>query len=207
MIKNIVFDLGGVIVPLNRDACNSAFSKIGFKDFDKILNNYVQEGFFLQYEKGEIDSNQFRNIIRDNIAPLLNDNITDIDIDNAMGAFLDPISQEAIDLLISLKQNYKLYMLSNTNPIAISFVKKLFRKTGIEMEECFHHIFLSYQMKLAKPNKEIFKTMIEQANMVPSETLFIDDGPSNIESAVKTGLKTLLYVPGNNLETEVKAAL
>lgn len=207
MIKNIVFDLGGVIVPLNRDACNSAFSEIGFKDFDKILNNYVQEGFFLQYEKGEINSHQFRSIIRDNMLAPFKKSVSDIDIDNAMGAFLDEIPAERIELLTSLRKVYKLFMLSNTNPIAISFVKKLFRKAGKEMDDCFDQIFLSYQMKMAKPSKEIFTNMMEQANMIPQETLFIDDAPINIESATQIGIQTLLYIPGTNLVTEVKALL
>lgn len=172
MIKNIVFDLGGVIVPLNREACNTAFSNIGFKDFDKILNNYVQEGFFLQYEKGEISSEEFRRIIRGKMLPQYNNSVTDKDIDSALGAFLDEIPKERIELLISLKNNYNLFMLSNTNPIAISFVTNLFRKAGKEMDECFNQIFLSYKMKMAKPNKEIFTSMIEQANLIPSETLF-----------------------------------
>lgn len=207
MIKNIVFDLGGVIVPLNRDACNSAFSKIGFEDFDKILNNYVQEGFFLQYEKGEISSDEFRSIIRDNMLPQFKKKVSDREIDSAMGAFLDEIPPERIQLLLSLKENYNLYMLSNTNPIAISCVKELFLKGGVSIEECFHKLFLSYKMKMAKPSSEIFTTMMEQTNMIASETLFIDDAPVNVESAAKLGLKTLLYVPGANLVTEVKAAL
>lgn len=207
MIKNIVFDLGGVIVPLNRDACNVAFSKIGFNDFDKILNNYVQEGFFLQYEKGEISSDEFRSIIRESMMPQFKNSVTDKEIDNAMGAFLDEIPAERMELLLSLRDNYKLYMLSNTNPIAISIVKRHFLKAGKEMKECFDKVFLSYEMKLAKPSSEIFTTMMEQANMIASETLFIDDAPANIESAAKVGLKTLLYVPGTNLVSEVKAAL
>lgn len=207
MIKNIVFDLGGVIVPLNREACNSAFSKIGFKDFNKILNDYLQEGFFLQYEKGDISSEEFRNIIRENMSPPFNRDVKDSEIDNALKAFLDEIPQERIELLLSLKESYKLYMLSNTNPIAISGVEKLFLKTGYQMRECFNKLFLSYEMKMVKPSSEIYTTMLEQANMIPSQTLFIDDSPANIDSAAKVGLQTVLYLPGANLVREVKAAL
>jgi len=207
MIKNIVFDLGGVIVPLNREACNIAFSKIGFNEFDKILNNYVQEGFFLQYEKGEISSDDFRRIIRANMIPPFKNSVKDIEIDNAMGFFLDQIPQERMQLILALREKYKLFMLSNTNPIAISIVKKHFLKAGKEMEECFDSIFLSYKMKMAKPDSEIFTKMIEQANIIASETLFIDDSPANINSAKNVGLKTLLYTPGDNLVMEVNAAL
>lgn len=207
MIKNIVFDLGGVLVPLNREACNRAFSKIGFKDFNSILNNYVQEGFFLQYEKGAISSEKFRSIVREYMLPPFNQNVKDSEIDNALESFLDDIPLERFELLLSLRKNYKLYMLSNTNPIAISYVEKLFLKRGKKMEECFDRVFLSYQMKMTKPNRDIFTSMIDQAKMNPSETLFIDDSPANIEAAAKVGLKTLLYSPDCNLVREVEAAL
>jgi len=141
------------------------------------------------------------------LSPQFKNKVTDREIDNALGAFLDDIPQERMQLLLSLKSNYKLYMLSNTNPIAISFAKELFIKAGKEMEECFDRLFLSYKMKMAKPSREIFISMIEQAQMVPSQTLFIDDAPANVQSASKVGFKTLLYIPGSNLVAEVKAAL
>jgi len=90
MIRNIVIDLGGVIVKLDREKCVESFRKIGYIDFDKILNNYLQEGFFLEFEKGTITEEEFRDIIRANIGK----NVADQEIDKSMGDFLTEISTE-----------------------------------------------------------------------------------------------------------------
>lgn len=207
MIENIVFDLGGVIVPLNREACNNAFEKIGFPDFNKILNDYVQEGFFLGYEKGEITTNEFRMMIRKGIDPALMGKVSDKEIDAAMGAFLEKPGREKIELLLSLRKRYRVFLLSNTNPIAIDVVKDYFKLHGKRMEECFDAMFLSFEMGMAKPDIDIFEEMVKSGNMIPSKTLFIDDAPANVETASALGIETLLFVPGTDLVSIVNERL
>lgn len=207
MIKNIVFDLGGVLVGLNRGACEEAFRRIGFKDFGKILNEYVQGGFFLEYEKGEISTEEFISIIRSYIDPYMRESITNTQIVDAMGAFLEEIPGYKLDYLIELNKRYRLFMLSNTNPIAIEIVRPHFLTRGIPIESYFEKLFLSYQMKMAKPDDVIFKNVIESAGLDVSQTLFVDDSPLNIEAAKKLGLKTLLYSPLDNLKDEVNRML
>ncbi len=200
MVKNIVFDLGGVIVPLNREACNRAFSNIGFKDFNSLLNDYVQEGFFLQYEKGLLTTSEFRDIIRSHIDPLMTKGkVTDLEIDKSMGAFLERISFEKILLLEKLKEKYRVFLLSNTNPIAINVVKEYFREHGKNMNDCFEKMFLSYEMNLAKPDPKIFEEMLTDGGMVASQTLFIDDAPANIEIAKESGIQTYLFGKDDSL--------
>ena len=200
MIKNIVFDLGGVLVPLNRRACEDAFHAIGFDDFGKILNEYVQGGFFLEYEKGAITTSEFRDILRSYIE----NEVTNDQIDYAMGSFLEIISEEKLDLLISLKSRYRLYMLSNTNEIAMAVVKPFFNKGNLTIDDYFDKLFLSYEMKMAKPDSEIFLKMAKDASFKVSETLFIDDSPANIQTAISLGFKTLLYNHDMDLKNEVE---
>ncbi len=200
MIKNIVFDLGGVLVPLNRAACEEAFKAIGFNDFGKMLNEYVQGGFFLDYEKGLLTTKEFRDILRGYIKG----EVSDIQIDKAMGSFLEQIPAERLDLLLSLKQRFKIYMLSNTNEIAMSVVKPFFDRGNLSIENYFDKLFLSYEMRMAKPDSEIFISMSQIADFIPDETLFIDDAPANIETACSLGYKTLLIKPGMDLKTEVE---
>jgi len=207
MIKNIVFDLGGVLVGLNRGACEEAFRRIGFNDFGKILNEYVQGGFFLEYEKGEISTEEFMDIVRSYIDPQIRESVTDLQILGAMGAFLEDIPGYKLDYLIELKKRYRLFMLSNTNPIAIEIVRPLFLTKGIPLESYFDKLFLSYQMKLAKPDDVIFEKVIESAVICASETLFVDDSPLNIETAKRLGYKTLLFNPSDNLIDEVNKLL
>ncbi|PKP00542.1 MAG: HAD family phosphatase [Bacteroidetes bacterium HGW-Bacteroidetes-8] len=207
MIKNIVFDLGGVLVGLNRGACEEAFRQIGFNDFGKILNEYVQGGFFLEYEKGEISTEEFIDIIRSYIDPQMRESVTNTQIVDAMGAFLEDIPGYKLDYLIELNKRYRLFMLSNTNPIAIEIVRPLFLTRGIPIESYFEELFLSYQMKMAKPDDVIFENVIKSAGLDASQTLFVDDSPLNIETAKRLGFKTLLYSPLDNLTDEVNRIL
>jgi len=199
MIKNIIFDLGGVIVRLDKKTCIESFRKLGFEDFGKILNEFVQEGFFLDFEKGLITAEGFRSFIRKNIVRA----VTDQEIDGAMADFLVEIPKNKLDTIYKLKKNYKVFLLSNTNPIAINAVKGFFEVEGRKMEDYFHKMFLSYEMKLTKPNIQIFVKVLEIADIKAEETLFIDDGPSNLESASKLGYKTLLVTQESDLETEI----
>ncbi len=203
MIKNIVFDLGGVLVDLKRDACVEAFSKIGFDGFGDLLNNYIQGGIFLQYEKGEISTEMFREWIRDNINPANRIALKDSDIDRAMGAFLDKIPDFKLDLILELRSKYRVFMLSNTNPIALQVVKPFFNYKSLNFSAFFEKAFFSFEMGFAKPDSEIFIKMVEIAAIIPEETLFIDDFQKNIETAKMLGFKVLHYNSGMNFEKEI----
>lgn len=207
MIKNIVFDLGGVLVGLNRKACTDAFSSIGFDGFGELLNDYIQGGFFLKYELGEVSTETFREWIRDHIKPELREDIKNSDIDRAMGAFLEKIPDTKLDLLLELRSHYRIFLLSNTNPIAMEVVKPYFKYKNLQFEDFFEQRFLSFEMGLAKPDREIFLTMAKMANIKLSETLFIDDSSINIKAAETLGIETLLFKDEMNLEIEVKKRL
>lgn len=203
MIKNIVFDLGGVIIPLNRVACIRAFDDLlGYREFGKVLSNYRHLGFFDNFETGSINSKQFRSIIRLNVSPIKEGRtklFSDKDIDYCLNCYLCEIPQDKIDALLFFKYDYKLYLLSNTNPIGMTKSKQLFKDKGYKMEEIFEELFLSYKMKLAKPSEEIFNKMSKKAGIVPEETLFIDDSPANIQTASNLGYHTILFDPKADL--------
>jgi len=203
MIKNIIFDLGGVIVRLDKNACIESFRKLGFEDFGRILNEFVQKGPFLDFEMGLITDDEFRAFIRQNITK----DVTDSDIDKAMSDFLVEIPVNKLGTILKLKNSYNVFLLSNTNPIAIKAVKPFFETGGMTMEDYFHRMFLSYQMKLAKPDVEIFAKVLDVASIKAEETLFIDDGPANLYSASLLGYKTLLATQESDLETEIRSVL
>jgi putative hydrolase of the HAD superfamily len=203
MIKNIIFDLGGVIVRLDKNACIESFRKLGFDDFGKILNEFVQKGPFLDFEMGLITDNEFRAFIRQNIK----NDVADSEIDKAMSDFLVEIPVSKLETILKLKSSYNVFLLSNTNPIAINAVKPFFEAGGRRMEDYFHKMFLSYQMKMAKPDVEIFAKVLEIASINAEETLFIDDGPANLHSASLLGYKTLLATQESDLETEIISVL
>ena len=202
-IKNLVFDLGGVIVPLNRVACIRAFNDIvGYKDFGEVLRTYRQIGFFEKFETGQISARQFRQIIRTHSAIIRDGKpkiVSDREIDYSLNCFLSDIPQDKIETLLFYRKDYRMLLLSNTNPIGMAYCRKLFKDKGYDVKELFEKLYLSYRMRLAKPDKAIFIKMIEDSGIVPEETLYIDDSPANIEAGRALGLHTVLYNPKEDL--------
>jgi putative hydrolase of the HAD superfamily len=197
MIKNLIFDLGGVIVPLNRIACLRAFDEIvGYKDFGEVLNSYRQIGFFEKFENGEISAKKFRQIIRINASPIKDGQkrvIKDREIEYSLNRFLCDIPQYKIETLLFFQGEYRMFLLSNTNPIGMSRVRELFKDKGYKIEELFEILFLSYKMKCGKPGDKIFNDMAKKAKIKPEESLFIDDSLANIEAANRLGYNTIHY--------------
>ncbi len=203
MIKNIIFDLGGVLVKLDKEACIDSFKKLGFFEFGRILNEYVQKGIFLDFEKGLISADDFRAFVRKNTDLIVSDN----EINKAMADFLIEIPKVKLDTILRLKKNYKVFLLSNTNPIAINAVRCFFEIEGRKMEDYFDEMFLSYKMKLAKPDVTIFSKVLEYADILADESLFIDDSQANIDSASSLGYKTLLVNHESDLDKEINTLL
>lgn len=207
MIKNIVFDLGGVIIDLDRKKCLDAFETIlGFPDFETFLSAYLQKGFFADFEEGVIDAAEFRKQVRKHAT---RKEVTDNDIDFALCEFLAGIKAEKGTLLLELKKRgYKLYLLSNNNPIAWKYSRELFREgVGMEIGEVFDALFCSFEMKKLKPGKAIFEQMLSRADIQAGETLFVDDAAANIETAGGMGFHTLLYDVEDALGEKVMEAL
>ena len=206
MIRNLIFDLGGVLVSLDRQRCLGNFStQLGFDNFGDYLNAYAQKGFFAKFESGEINAEQFRNEVKERCTK---EGITDQMIDSALNSFLTHVDSYKVKLLLDLKQKYNLLLLSNVNPIAWSRCCELFLEAyGVDIEDVFEKLYLSYEMECSKPGKEIFQKLISDSGIVPEETLFIDDSAANIEAGKEFGIHGLLYNVDCNLEDEVYKVL
>lgn len=206
MIKNIVFDLGGVIVGLDKKECLHTFDKLlGFKDFDKYLNAFLQKGFFKDFENGDISAAQFRKIVREHSTNIF---VTDEQIDFAVGTFLTEVKMNTVMYLNELKKDYRLFMLSNTNPIAFPKCRELFLSAyGISMECLFEKIYLSYQMHASKPYRPIFEQMVSDSGINVSETLFIDDSKANVETASELGFNILCFDTNEDFKKQIRDRL
>lgn len=185
-IKNIIFDLGGVLINLNKKACVNRFLELGVYNIEELITHYCQKGTFLDFELGTINTGEFREEIKRSTRNNLNDH----DIDDAWKRFLLDIPDQKLDLLLRLKEKYHLFLLSNTNEIHFDQAKKEFLKSGMDAEDIFRKLYLSYEIHLAKPGKEIFEYVIRDAGIKPEETYMIDDASSNIETARLLGFQT-----------------
>ncbi|WP_289870697.1 HAD family phosphatase [uncultured Duncaniella sp.] len=198
MIKNLLFDLGGVIMDLDRDRCVRAFERLGMKDADDFLGVYGQKGAFLALESGKIDADEFHRQVR----PMIDrPKVSDEEIDNAFNEFLVGIPVARLEALRALRKDYKIYLLSNTNPIMInSRIAEEFRKEGFEMADYFDGIFTSYEAGCCKPGKEIFDYTEREGHIKPDETLFFDDSQANVDAARSYGLNAVLVKPGDEFK-------
>lgn len=188
-VKNLLFDFGGVIISLSKSNAIKRFKEIGFLDIDKYLGEYRQEGIFLEYETGKINREDFLKEFR----RLGNNNASMEEIDSAWLAFLLEIPQYKYKLLRELRKKYNVLLLSNTNPSVSAWARsESFSPEGKPIDDFFDKCYLSYEIGCAKPEKEIFDFIIKDSNIKPEETLFFDDGPSNIEAANKLGFQTYL---------------
>lgn len=200
MIKNLLFELGGVIMNLDRDRCVRAFEALGMRDADEFLGVYGQKGAFLALERGDIDADEFRREIR----PLFDREVTDEEIDSAFNQFLTGIPQERLRALRQLRKRYGVYLLSNTNPIMMNgFIAEQFRQEeGMEMKDYFDGVVASYVAKCYKPDREIFDYACEKCGIKPEETLFFDDSQANVDAARALGFYAELVAPGTEF-TEI----
>lgn len=189
-IKNLIVDFGGVLIDLDRQRCLENFKKLGLPDVEHALDIYHQQDFFQHYEKGLISSADFRNVIRGKIGK----DVADARIDAAWNSFLVNIPTCKLDLLLALRKDYVVYLLSNTNEIHWNWsCEHAFPYKTFRVEDYFEHIFLSYEMKMAKPDEEIFRKVLDEAGLDPKETFFIDDSEANCITAQSLGIST--YTP------------
>lgn len=195
-IKNILFDLGGVIIDLDRDAAIAQFKKIGVADIECYLDPYRQRGFFHDFEGGLLSPEEFYARIRE----IAGKHVDEEEIDRGWLAFLLPVDPERLDFILDLrKRRYRTLLLSNTNPIVMKWANTpAFSKAGHPLSFYFDELYLSYELKCMKPDPEIFRRIIEMSGMEPAETLYIDDSGANVETGASFGFRTMLFGKNNS---------
>jgi len=195
-ISTLIFDFGGVLINLDINQCILNFKQLGLENFEQYLNNFAQSGFFSKLEKGEISATEFRSEIR----KLTPETLTDKQIDEAWCSFLLEIPDEKLTMLIELRKKFRVVLLSNTNIIHFpNSERELFLKTGKKMADYFDKCYLSYEMKMAKPDKEVFESILKAENVQASTCLFLDDGLKNTLQAQKLGMQTYLVAEHEDL--------
>ena len=190
-IKNILFDLGGVLYHIDYNLTKKAFEKLGVNDFNTYYSQQQQNELFDNLETGKISSKEFISKMLE-ILP----GSSEEDVVDAWNALLIGFTKENINLLKYLSGKYKLYLLSNTNAIHIEKINNdlqdLFGYTALN--EFFIKTYLSHEIGRRKPDIETFEWLLKDAGIKAEETLFIEDSVQHIESAKKTGIKTVMWV-------------
>lgn len=193
-IKNIIFDLGGVIINLDPDLTIQAFNKLSQVPFESIYSFKKQEPLFEQFEKGLISDFDFFTELR----RLLRYNGPDEQLLHAWNAMLLGVPDHRLDLLIGLKLNYQTFLLSNTNETHVSAIEgDLYSTNGVRnFNDYFEQVYYSCRMGMRKPDHNIFLKVLAEHGLKAEETVFIDDSVQHVKGAGECGINAYLLRPG-----------
>ena len=189
-IKNLLFDLGGVVMDIRKENCVEAFRQLGLRNASSYFGDYSQQGPFLALERGDITEAEFHAELRKDLP----EGVGDSAIDEAFCKFLVGVPPRRLDELEALGKRFNVCLLSNTNPIMWhSTIRHEFEKKGFNMEHYFPGgMVTSFEAKAVKPDPKIFEFTIKKLGIRPEETLFLDDSQANLDSAAKLGFHTAL---------------
>lgn len=195
-IKNVVFDLGGVLVDLDLGRCQQAFRSLGMPRVAELIDPCYPAEMLGQLERGDISFHEMCDRMRQLDR---RETVTDEQIAWAYGEFLTGIAPWKLRAIDHLRRHgIRTWVLSNNNPASMEVIRKLFRADGRTMDEYFDKIYLSYRLHALKPSAEIFRMMLADSGMKPSETLFIDDGQRNVDTARALGMNVYMPAPGED---------
>jgi epoxide hydrolase-like predicted phosphatase len=191
-IKNIIFDLGGVLLDIDFALTHKAFEKAGVKGFAELYGQHAASPFFVDFEKGKIETAVFFDHIR-SICGCELDNDT---IRNCWNALLKTgFKKETADWLEEIGKRYRIFLFSNTNIIHYQwFAANFYQVAGREFNSCFVKAYYSHEMGLRKPDAVSYQMIFDEQGLDVAETLFIDDTIKNIEAAKALGLQTVHLV-------------
>lgn len=203
-IKNIIFDLGNVIIDIDPDETSRRLRKYFDLEYDFFKEKISQT--FLDYEVGLISERVFAQTLAQQ-AP---GEICEAEVIAHWNSMLLDIPRPRLDMLEELSQSYSLYILSNTNHTHMSWVRNFLEKNyGRSAFEDWGVIkaHLSHELGARKPDRESYKKVLNMEKLLPEDTLFIDDHPSNIEAAKALGIPSVWHAPEKEITTEIEQYL
>ena len=193
--KNIIFDLGGVILDIDYNLTIKEFRNLGIKDAEVLYSKSSQIKLFDELEKGNIPEKDFYSAIRE----IGKTELSDDKIKKAWNALLIGLPIENVNLLEELKPNYRLFLLSNTNIIHEKAYRQMITEEygSFIFDELFEKMYLSHHLHMRKPDLKIFNYVLDDAGINPAETIFIDDSPQHIEAGKKVGINCIHLINKN----------
>ena len=193
-IKNIIFDLGGVILNLDNRRTEEAFINLGVKDIRQYFGHGHAAAFFKDYEVGRITDREFIDAIRG----LTGAAVPDQAIIDAWNALLLDFPPERIGLLQELGKTHRIFLFSNTNALHLAALRRIYADAfgkGM-LDDHFEKTYYSHLLGMRKPDRGSYEHILRENGLKGSETLFVDDAIVNVEGAELAGLKGLYLRPG-----------
>lgn len=195
-IKTVMFDLGGVIITLDQPAAVQRFKELGLENAEEMLDPYRQHGIFGDVEQGTISAETFRQ----ELSKMVGRELSFEECRHAWLGYAKELPKRNLNVLRELRrQGYRLILLSNTNPFMMSWgMSPEFDNEGHSLSDYMDACYLSYKMKIMKPDENMFHTVLANEESLPHEILFVDDSPRNVSVASQMGFRT--YCPENGAD-------
>ena len=195
-VRNIIFDLGGVLIDLDVTQTVKAFSELAIPEPADLAELERRALMYSGLETGTVSADVFRKAIRE----LSQMRLSDEAIDTAWNAMLSDFPEKRVKTLRKLSENYRIFMLSNSNAIHYQFYTNGFKRDyAMEMDSLFEQAYYSFKMNMCKPHPEIFQKVLHQSRLLAEETFFIDDNADNVIAAAALGIITHQLVPGQDM--------
>lgn len=204
MIRNIIFDLGGVLITLDQQEAVRRFRDLGVEDAEERLNPYTQGGIFGDLEIGKISAEEFRA----QLSNIVGHELTIEECAHAWVGYHKELPPRNVKILKELRaKGYRLILLSNTNPFMQGWVESGNYADGHPLSFYFDALYRSYEVKMMKPDELFFRHVLGKEKIFPSETLFVDDGARNCAAASELGIRTLCPQNGVDWTGEIRQYL
>jgi len=197
MLRNIIFDLGGLFIDVYMDRTQQQLEHLSGCKLDDVLAKLKSTGLFDAYETGKIETADFLGQIQSALPVQL----TTEQIKEAWNAVLGDFHRERLEGIQPLRSKFRTFLLSNTNELHVTgFEDILERKYGFRsLEPYFDKVYYSQRMGLRKPDAAIYHQVLVENGLTASETLFIDDSPANLIGAKQIGLHTAHHAPNADI--------
>lgn len=184
MKTTIFFDLGNVIIDVHKQQAIEFFSQRSSLDYESV-SRAADSQLETDFEMGRISAAEYLNRLKKQF--LLHNHLTLDDLVNAWQSFF-VLNRELWSLIQQLKPRFRLYILSNTNPLHIRAIEEKYN-----LLKTFHGHIFSYKLGLRKPDPQIYKEALASAQAAASQTCFIDDLAENVTAAQELGITTHQY--------------
>ncbi len=189
-IKNIIFDLGGVVIDIDFELTFKALAELSPYSLDETKKIMGELNIWDIYERGELSDNEFIKTLKKELKiTAYNDKVI-----AAWNALLLQIPKERIELIRTLNNKYQTYVLSNTSLYHIIGLNQILKDSSgdLSLHSVMNNtIYFSYEINRRKPDLDIYEFVIKDANITPSETVFLDDNLDNVLAAREAGLNAI----------------
>lgn len=204
IIKNVILDLGGVLVDIEPNNTCAAFKRIFRPDVQLDINWDSLPEVVVAMETGKWSKEEFKKTMLDSCRP----GITPTQMVDAWCAMLMEFRAIRVKMLQDLGQKYNIYLLSNTNVYHVDYFEKEFKnRFHFKLNKLFKKVYYSHKIGLRKPDIAAFQYVLTDAGLNADETVMIDDRLDNCQAAESVGMRSILVPDNSGLERVINQLL